>query len=127
MGIDFAVIGSEFVNFISTVATCRIIRKAENTGGLLKQMSYGELMDDLSSAWRRADAPAEPSSDDGFGVHTIQTAMEELEALGLSKPASKPEPKKRERKPKPKDQVEIKPKRPHGRPRKNANPSAGNL
>ena len=123
---DFAVIGSEFVNFISTVATCRIIRKAENAG-LLKQMSYGELMDDLSSAWRRADAPAEPSSDDGFWVHTIQTAMEELEALGLSKPAPKPEPKKRGRKPKPKDQVEIKPKRPRGRPRKEANPSAGNL
>jgi hypothetical protein len=70
LGIDFAVIGSEFVNFISTVATCRIIRKAEKTGGLLKQMSYGELMDDLSSAWRRADALAEPSSDDGFlGAH----------------------------------------------------------
>lgn len=90
-------------------------------------MSYGELMDDLSSVWRRADAPAEPSSDDVFLVHTIQTAMEELEALGLSKPAPKPEPKKRGRKPKPKDQVEIKPKRPRGRPRKNANPSAGNI
>ncbi len=62
---DFAVIGSEFVNFISTVAICRIIRKVENAG-LLKQMSYGELIDYLSSAWRRADAPAEPSSDDGF-------------------------------------------------------------
>jgi hypothetical protein len=46
-------------------------------------------MDDISSAWRRADAPAEPSSDDGFWVHTIQTAMEELEALGAFKAGSK--------------------------------------
>ena len=81
----------------------------------------------LSSAWRRVDAPSEPSSDDGYWVHTIQTVTEELEALGLSKPAPKPEPKKRGRKPKPKNQVEIKPKRPRGRSRKDTNPSAGNL
>ena len=123
---DFSVIGSEFINFISTVATCRIIRKAEKAG-LLKKMSYGELMDDLSSAWRMTDAPHSPSSDDGYWVHTLQTVFEELEALGLSKPVPKPEPKKRGRKPKPKDQVDIKPKRPRGRPRKDANPSAGNL
>ena len=123
---DFTVIGSEFVNFISTVATCRIIRKAEQAG-LLKQMSYGDLMDDLSSAWRRADAPSEPATDDGYWVHTLNTVFEELEALGLSKPVPKPEPKKRGRKPKPKDQTGIKPKRPRGRPRKDANPSAGNL
>ena len=43
---DFSVIGSEFVNFISTVATCRIIKKAEQAG-LLDHMSYGDLMDDL--------------------------------------------------------------------------------
>ena len=123
---DFSVIGSEFVNFISTVATCRIIKKAEQAG-LLDQMSYGDLMDDLSSAWRRTDAPADPSTDDGYWVHTLRTVFEELEALGLSKPVPKPEPKKRGRKPKPKDQVELKPKRPRGRPRKDANPSAGDV
>ncbi|MBQ9612435.1 MAG: transposase, partial [Lachnospiraceae bacterium] len=123
---DFSVIGSEFVNFISTVATTRIVKKAEQAG-LLKQMSYGELMDDLSSAWRRTDAPKDPSTDDGYWVHTLNTVFEELEALGLSKPAPKPEPKKRGRKPKPKDQIELKPKRPRGRPRKDANQSAGNL
>ena len=32
---DFSVIGSEFVNFITTVMTCRIIRKATRAG-LLK-------------------------------------------------------------------------------------------
>lgn len=123
---DFSVIGSEFVNFISTVATCRIIKKAEQAG-LLDQMSYGDLMDDLSSAWRRTDAPADPSTDDGYWIHTLKTVFEELEALGLSKPVPKPEPKKRGRKPKPKNQTDLKPKRSRGRPRKDANQSAGNL
>lgn len=123
---DFTVIGSEFINFISTVATCRIIRKAQNAG-LLEKMSYGDLMDDLSSAWRRSDAPLEPSSDDGYWIHTLRLVFDELEALGLSKPALKPEPKKRGRKPKPKDETEQKPKRPRGRPRKNEIPSAGTV
>lgn len=123
---DYSVIGSEFINFISTVATCRIIRKAQNAG-LFAHMSYGELMDDLSSAWRRTDAPEEPATDDGYWVHTLQTVFEELEALGLSKPILKPAPKKRGRKPKPKALTEPKPKRPRGRPRKNSPQSAGAL
>ena len=123
---DFSVIGSEFVNFISKVATCRILRKAEQAG-LLDQMSYGDLMDDLSSAWRRTDAPADPSTGDGYWVHTLNTVFEELEALGLSKPLPKTEPKKRGRKPKPKDQTDLKPKQPRGRPRKAANPSVGDI
>lgn len=123
---DFSVIGSEFINFISTVATCRILRKVEQAG-LLDQMSYGDLMDDLSSAWRKVDAPSDPATDDGYWVHTLKTVFEELEALGLSAPVPKPEPKKRGRKPKPKDQIENKPKRPRGRPRKDVNQSAENL
>lgn len=121
---DFSVIGGEFINFISTVATCRIIRKATKAG-LLKQMSYGELMDDLSSAWRRVDAPANPRTDDGGWVHTLVTVFEELEALGLSQPVPKPEPKKRGRKKK--EPAEPKPKRPRGRPRKNSAQSVGPL
>ena len=88
---DFSLIGSEFINFISTVATCRIIRKAR-TVGLLGKMSYGEMMDDLSSAWRRIDAPKIPASDDGYWIHTLKTVYEELEALGLSTPVPKPTP-----------------------------------
>ncbi len=115
---DFAVIGSEFINYIATTATCRIIKKIEQTN-LLKEMTYGELMDDLSSAWRLTNAPSEPATDDGCWVHTLVKVFEELEALGLSKPTSKPEPKKRGRKPKPKDPNEQpNPKRPRGRPRK---------
>lgn len=123
---DFSVIGNEFVNYVSTVATCRIIRKARQCG-LFEKVSYGELMDDLSSAWRRTDAPLEPHSDDGYWVHTLQGVFEELEALGLSVPAPKPEPKKRGRKPKPKDPESDKPKRPRGRPRKDAAQSVGSI
>lgn len=123
---DFSVIGSEFINFISTVATCRILRKAR-TAGLLSKMSYSELMEDLSSAWRKVNGPVPPASDDGYWVHTLKIVFEELEALELSKPAAIPEPKKRGRKPKVKDQTEQKPKRPRGRPRKSSVPAAGVL
>ena len=113
---DFSVIGSEFINFISTVATCRILRKAR-LAGLLKDLSYGELMDDLSSAWRTVDAPTPPNSGDGYWVHTLNIVFEELEALGLSIPVPKPAPKKRGR-PR-KHPITDAPKRSRGRPRKN--------
>lgn len=114
---DFSLMGSEFINFISTVITCRLIGKARGAG-LLNKMSYKDLMDDLSSAWRMVDAPEPPRSDDGSWVHTINCVFEELEALGLSIPVPKPEPKKQGR-PK-KEPQEQKPKRPRGRPRKNS-------
>lgn len=113
---DFSVIGSEFINFIATVATCRILKKAR-VAGLLEKMSYGELMEDLSSAWRRSDAPEDAKSNDGYWVHTLNVVFEELEALGLSAPAFESQPKKRGRKPK--NATVNKPKRPRGRPRKN--------
>lgn len=102
---DFTVIGAEFVNFIATLLTCRIIRKAEDAK-LLDDMTYGELMDDLSSAWRKTDAPTDPATDDGGWVYNFNYLFDELEALGLSKPAPKPEPQKRGRKPKTKDKKE---------------------
>ena len=113
---DFSVIGSEFINFISTVLTCRLIKKAREAG-LLKEMSYGDLMDDLNSAWRMVDATDVPETGDKYWVHTLKTVFDELEALGLSKPIPQPEPKKRGR-PR-KNPVEDKPKRPRGRPKKN--------
>lgn len=121
---DFSVIGAEFINSLSTIATCRIIRKATK-GGLLNKMSYGELMDDLMSAWRTVDAPQSPRSDDGCWVHTMQAVFEELEALGLSEPAPKPESKKPGRQKK--ELAEEKPKRPRGRPRKKPKPQSDTL
>ena len=93
---DFSVIGSEFINTIATIATCRIIKKAEHTG-LLDHMTYAELMDDLSSAWRKTNAPKEAVTNDGYWVHTLQMVFKELETLGLSIPIQK-QPKKRGRK-----------------------------
>ena len=85
---DFSVIGSEFVNFISTTITCRLIHKAEKAG-LLMHDSWADLMDDLSSAWRRIDGPSHPRSDDDAWIHTIPKVMTILEALELSeKPSS---------------------------------------
>ena len=108
---DFSVIGSEFVNFISTVLTCRLIKKAREAG-LLNEMSYGDLIDDLNTAWRMVDAPVVPETGDKYWVHTLKTVFEELEALGLSKPIPQPEPKKRGR-PR-KNPVGEKSKRPRG-------------
>ena len=99
---DFSLLGSEFINFISTVATCRMLKQARKTN-LLEDVTYGELMEDLSSAWRMADAPENAASNDGKWVHTLPSVFKELEILGLSTPPPKDKPKKR------------------GRPRKNSN------
>lgn len=112
---DFSVIGSSFVNTISTMLTCRILKKAESVN-LLDDMTYKELMDDLSSSWRMVDSPSEAKRDDGCFVHTLDYVFDELEKLGLSLPMPKSTPKKKGR---PKKNKEVdKPKRPRGRPRK---------
>lgn len=80
-------------------------------------MSYDDLMDGLSSAWRKVDAPSNPAIGNRYWVHTLKTFFEEPESLELSIPIPKPEPNKRRRKPKSKDQAENKSKR----PRKDAN------
>lgn len=45
----YSPIGSEYINFIATVATCQLIARARDAG-LLNRMSYKVLIDDLSSA-----------------------------------------------------------------------------
>ena len=88
---DFSVIGSEFINFIATTLTCRMIHKAEKAG-LLEKDSWSDLMDDLSSAWRRVDGPVPPRSDDDAWVHTIPKVKAILEKLALSsKPVTVPQ------------------------------------
>ena len=92
---DFSIYGSEFVNFISTLITCRIITRATKAG-LFNEMSYGDMMDDLNSAWRKTDTPIEtkPTTEDCYWVHTIPKVFSILERLDLSLPVSK-EPRKR--------------------------------
>lgn len=114
---DFTLRGSEFVNFISTLITCRIVERMENTD-LLKEMTYQELMEDLTDAWRLADAPEEAHSDDGSWVHVSEGIFPELEAMGLSIPVPKPTPKKRGRPRKNPLPDPVAPKKKRGRPPK---------
>lgn len=118
---DFSLIGAEFINFISTVLTCRLVRKAREAG-LLDKMSFDSLMDDLNSSWRQTSENEDaPRTDDGKWVHTLANVFESLEALHLSVPVPKPAPKKRDR-PRTKQDV-VKPKRPRGRPKKTDTPA----
>ena len=110
---DFTLIGSEFVNFISTLITCRIVERMEKTD-LLTELTYQELMEDLTDAWRLTDAHEEALSDDGHWVHVSERIFPELEAMGLSIPVPKPVPKKRGRPRKDPDA----PKKKRGRPPK---------
>ena len=49
---DFSVIVSEFINFIATAATRRILNKARDAK-VLEDEAYGDMMEDLSEAWRK--------------------------------------------------------------------------
>jgi len=107
------------VNFIATIMTSRMARKAGNAK-LLDTMTYGDLMDDLSSAWRVSNSTEFPRSNDKKWVHTLPSVLVLLEKLGLSEPLIK-ESKKRGRPKKERTEPE-KPKRPRGRPRKDSVP-----
>ena len=93
---DSSLIGSEFVNFIATLITARIIKKMEDSE-ILKKMTYGELMDDLTETWRKVDSSIDASSDDGCWLNVSEGVFSELVTLGLSKPTPKPVDKKRGR------------------------------
>ena len=113
---DFSVIGEEFVNFIATILTSRMAKKADEAG-LLDTMSYGELMDDLSSAWISAKGESvKPKDNDRHWIHTLPSVMDELVKLDLATCTREKRKPGRPRKEKP---VSDAPKRPVGRPRKN--------
>lgn len=65
---DFTLIGIEFLNFISTLITCRIVERMKKTE-LLKEMTYQELMEDLTATWRLTNAPEQAHSDDRYWAH----------------------------------------------------------
>lgn len=113
---DSSVIGEEFVNFIATILTSRMTKKADGAG-LLDTMSYGELMDDLSSAWRSAKGESiKPKDNDRHWIHTLPSVMEELVKLDLATCTKEKRNPGRPRNEKP---VSDAPKRPRGRPKKN--------
>ena len=82
---DFSLFGSEFVNFIATVLTCRMKRSAQKAG-LLNDRSYADLLEDLATAWRKANAPLSPKSDDPYWMSDYPGVFALMEKLGLSEP-----------------------------------------
>ncbi len=90
---DYSLIGVEFVNFIATLMNSRMVRKASNAK-LLDVMTYGDLMEDLSSAWRKSNSTGIPRSNDKKWLHTLPSVLVLLEELELSEPLIK-EPKMR--------------------------------
>lgn len=114
---DYSVFGSEFVNFIATVLSCKILKEFRRSG-LLKQYTYGQLIEDLNAVWRETNAPIEAYSNDPYWCRSIKYYFPILERLGLSKQLVLQEPSK----PKKAEPKQLKPKRPRGRPRKKAEP-----
>ena len=91
---DLSVMGSEFVNFLSTLMTFRLIREFGRKG-LLEKATYGEIMKDLSRSKRVTIEGAT------YETKVTAEAAKRLETLGLV-------------------EAEEKPKRKRGRPKKSA-------
>ena len=83
-------------------------------------MSYGDLIDDLNSAWRKTAAQnQQPKSDDEYWVHTMLSVLKTLEKLGLSVPVEITDQQEQKKAERPKMEPEfVGPKRPRGRPKK---------
>ena len=96
---NYAIIGSEFINFISSLISCRILRKADQAG-ILKDITFGSMMDRLGQAWRRTDDAREPVEGDSSWFVTQELDYELMIKLGVCKALPKQPPKKRGPKPK---------------------------
>lgn len=93
---DFSVYGAEFINFIATLLTTRMIKKADKAG-LLEDMSFKDLLEDLGTAWRKVRENDTPKADDRYWVHPFSYALDELTALNLIEGIPEPPKKKRGR------------------------------
>ncbi len=93
---DFAVIGSEFINFFASVITCRIVEKMSKAG-VLDRLSYKAVMDDLFSAARYVDHANDPEENDEYWVHTMPKVMKELVVLDLAKSIKEDEAKTKDK------------------------------
>ena len=98
----------------------------------MKEMSFGDIMDDLSGVWRSTDAPDSlPNRDDKYWEHPFEYALDTMVRLELCTgevKVRKPKAKVRESKPTgnktpesttPTSNTADQPKRSRGRPRKN--------
>lgn len=96
---DYAVMGSEFINFLSSLISCRIFRKADNAH-ILEDTPFGEMLNNLNQCWRRTDDAREPVERDDSWLCSKYVDYNFMIKLGVCKALSKPAPKKRGRKPK---------------------------
>ena len=87
-----SVIGSEFINFLSSLVTSRIMREFEKAG-LIDDDSYGDVMDDLNSALKIKKGDQWVLSDTNKGV------LEKMYRLNIEKG---PEPKEKKKRGRPK-------------------------
>lgn len=110
---DYSVYGSEFINFISSIISCRMLNKAIDNN-LLDKDSFGDIIEDLNEIWRKENAPEDATIQDTYWDHSLPSDLQILVKLGLIKDTSVKRPRGR---PKIK-QIEDKIKRPRGRPRK---------
>ncbi len=115
---DYSVIGSEFINFIATILTSRMCKKAEDSGAL-DELSYGDMMEDLSSVWRSKKGEIKtPKLNDGYWErNTLPSIFELMVKLGLALDTTE---KKKRGRPRKEKAVDDKPKRKPGRPKKNS-------
>ena len=116
---DYSIIGIEFINFISTVITNRMINKAQEVS-LLYDYSFGELLENLREVWRMVEGPIPPKTGDRAWVHVLPSAMNIVELLGLSEPSPESDASEEPRRPgRPRTcPAFIGPKRRPGRPKK---------
>ena len=56
---------------------------------LLKEMTYQELMENLTDAWRLVNVPEEAHDNDGNRNHMSEEIFPELEAMGFPIPIPK--------------------------------------
>jgi len=109
---DQSVYGSEFVNFIASVMTARLI-KCLDGAGLFSKLTYNEIMAMLSAA-KKVD-----TNGDG-GWELVQTTKATEETLVRLELLPKPEQPPRRKPGRPRKEVDPNvPKRKPGRPRKN--------
>ncbi len=115
---DFSVIGSEFINFISTLITCRLIKKIEATD-LFKKYTYKSIMSALHCCWRfntDIDLKEDIYLEYNDLSHVFEDTKEIMIKLGLMKDNGLVEIKKTGR-PKIKPTIVDYPRRRRGRPR----------
>ena len=101
---DYAVRGSEFIDFIATVLTRRIVDRMAKVG-VLDDNTYGDVIDDLRGCWRssKTQVNTKPSVQDELWCRLLKKDEDLLVTLGLAtlpdnKPALPPKQRGRPKK-----------------------------